>query len=171
MAAGLAISGVFDLEPLRLSPHVNDKLQLTQVGGEGRIEEVGRIEGHGRWWTDELGGQDRGAGQGSQAATCTFTRRGPMASSICPARVGRKERGPAVPDQQGLMRGTLAVDLCPPSMLQEEVMHLSPLMKLPLPGGSGGVAKVLSLAYGTNELPFMMAASRTYHERRAMVRG
>ena len=50
--------------------------------------------------------------------------------------------------------------------------HLSPLSKLPsLGGSSGGVDKVLSLAYGTNELPFMMAASRSYHEGRAQVRG
>ena len=31
MAAGLAISGVFDLAPLRDSPHVNDKVKLTEV--------------------------------------------------------------------------------------------------------------------------------------------
>lgn len=31
VAAGLAISGVFDLAPLRDSPHVNDKVQLTEI--------------------------------------------------------------------------------------------------------------------------------------------
>ena len=31
VAAGLAISGVFDLAPLRDSPHVNDKVKLTEV--------------------------------------------------------------------------------------------------------------------------------------------
>lgn len=31
VAAGLAISGVFELAPLRDSPHVNDKVKLTQV--------------------------------------------------------------------------------------------------------------------------------------------
>ena len=31
MAAGLAISGVFELAPLRDSPHVNDKVKLTEV--------------------------------------------------------------------------------------------------------------------------------------------
>ena len=31
VAAGLAISGVFDLAPLRDSPHVNDKVQLTET--------------------------------------------------------------------------------------------------------------------------------------------
>ena len=31
MTAGLAISGVFDLAALRDSPHVNDKLKLTEV--------------------------------------------------------------------------------------------------------------------------------------------
>ena len=31
VAAGLAISGVYDLAPLRDSPHVNDKVQLTEV--------------------------------------------------------------------------------------------------------------------------------------------
>ncbi len=31
VAAGLAISGVFDLAPLRDSPHVNDKVQLSEV--------------------------------------------------------------------------------------------------------------------------------------------
>src|SRR6516165_12759092 len=31
VTAGLAISGVFDLAPLRDSPHVNDKVKLTEV--------------------------------------------------------------------------------------------------------------------------------------------
>ena len=31
VAAGLAISGVFELAPLRDSPHVNDKVKLTEV--------------------------------------------------------------------------------------------------------------------------------------------
>ena len=31
MAAGLSISGVFDLAGLRDSPHVNDKVKLTEV--------------------------------------------------------------------------------------------------------------------------------------------
>jgi arylformamidase len=31
VAAGLTISGVFDLAPLRDSPHVNDKVKLTEV--------------------------------------------------------------------------------------------------------------------------------------------
>ncbi len=31
VAAGLAISGIFDLAPLRDSPHVNDKVKLTEV--------------------------------------------------------------------------------------------------------------------------------------------
>ena len=31
MAAGLSISGVFELAPLRDSPHVNDKVKLTEV--------------------------------------------------------------------------------------------------------------------------------------------
>ena len=31
MAAGLAISGVFELGPLRDSPHVNDKVKLTET--------------------------------------------------------------------------------------------------------------------------------------------
>jgi arylformamidase len=31
VAAGLAISGVFELAPLRDSPHVNDKVMLTEV--------------------------------------------------------------------------------------------------------------------------------------------
>ena len=34
VAAGLAISGVFDLAPLRDSPHVNDKVQLTETEDE-----------------------------------------------------------------------------------------------------------------------------------------
>ena len=31
VAAGLAISGVFELAPLRDSPHVNDKVRLTEA--------------------------------------------------------------------------------------------------------------------------------------------
>jgi arylformamidase len=31
VAAGLAISGVFELAPLRDSPHVNDQVRLTEV--------------------------------------------------------------------------------------------------------------------------------------------
>lgn len=31
VAAGLAISGVFELAPLRDSPHVNDKVKLTEA--------------------------------------------------------------------------------------------------------------------------------------------
>jgi hypothetical protein len=31
VAAGLTISGVFELAPLRDSPHVNDKVKLTEV--------------------------------------------------------------------------------------------------------------------------------------------
>ena len=65
----------------------------------------------------------------------------------------------------------MAISPTCPWSTQEEVTHLSPLSKLPSQGGSGGVEKVLSLAYGTNELPFMMAASRTYHDGRAQVRG
>src|SRR5262249_59486963 len=34
VAAGLAISGVFELAPVRESPHVKGKVQLTQVGSE-----------------------------------------------------------------------------------------------------------------------------------------
>lgn len=73
VTAGLAISGVFELAPLQASPHVNDKVQLTDV----------------------------------------------------------------------------------------EVGTLSPL-RLP------GVAKPLSVAYGTAELPAMIASSRDYHACRAL---
>lgn len=72
VSAGLAISGVFDLAPLQQSPHVNDKVQLTD----------------------------------------------------------------------------------------SEVESLSPL-RLP------GVAKALSIAYGTGELPAMIASSRDFHAYRA----
>lgn len=74
VAAGLAISGVFDLAALRDSPHVNDKVRLTEV----------------------------------------------------------------------------------------EIETLSP-MRLP------GVNKPLSIAYGTGELPAMIACSRDYHAYRARV--
>ena len=72
VTAGLAISGVFELAPLRDSPHVNDKVQLSEV----------------------------------------------------------------------------------------EIETLSP-MRLP------GVDKPLSIAYGTNELPAMIASSRDFHAYRA----
>ena len=72
VVAGLAISGVFELAPLRDSPHVNDKVQLTEV----------------------------------------------------------------------------------------EIETLSP-MRLP------GVNKTLSIAYGTGELPVMIANSRDFHAHRA----
>ncbi len=72
VVAGLAISGVFELAPLRDSPHVNDKVQLTEV----------------------------------------------------------------------------------------EIETLSP-MRLP------GVNKPLSIAYGTGELPAMIASSRDFHAHRA----
>ncbi len=72
VAAGLAISGVYDLAPLRDSPHVNDKVQLTEV----------------------------------------------------------------------------------------EIETLSPLRR-------PGVAKPLSIAYGTHELPAMIASSRDFHAYRA----
>jgi arylformamidase len=75
VAAGLSISGVFDLAPLRDSPHVNDKVGLTEV----------------------------------------------------------------------------------------EVESLSP-MRLP------GINKPLSIAYGTGELPAMIASSRDYHADRARMR-
>jgi arylformamidase len=72
VAAGLAISGVFELAPLRDSPHVNDKVKLTEA----------------------------------------------------------------------------------------EIETLSPMRR-------PGVAKPLSIAYGTRELPAMIASSRDYHEYRA----
>jgi arylformamidase len=72
VAAGLAISGVFELAPLRDSPHVNDKVKLTEA----------------------------------------------------------------------------------------EIETLSPMRR-------PGVSKRLSIAYGTRELPAMIASSRDYHEYRA----
>ena len=42
VAAGLAISGVFELAPLRDSPHVNDKVKLTEIEIETSRPCVGR---------------------------------------------------------------------------------------------------------------------------------
>ena len=62
VAAGVAISGVFDLAPLQQSPHVNDKLQLTQVWG-GRRGRAGCAADTGVWV-----GEGRVGGRGDEEA-------------------------------------------------------------------------------------------------------
>ena len=63
VAAGVAISGVFDLAPLQQSPHVNDKLQLTQVWGGRR----GRAGCRGDWG---------GGGTKRQGRVCGLVKQG-----------------------------------------------------------------------------------------------
>ena len=67
VAAGVAISGVFDHAPLQQSPHVNDKLQLTQVWG-GRRGRAGCAANTGVWGVGAIGGEGGLRGRAEYAA-------------------------------------------------------------------------------------------------------